>query len=103
MKVSFKQAFLLHKRALKLLSSRVRQLFPSYTIYCLVSALVPYAGIWFSARIIDELAGQRRADVLWPLVVATIVITAVLTLLTDAMYHWKMARRATMFQYLRKI
>ena len=103
MKVSFKQAFLLHKRALKLLSSRVRQLFPSYTIYCLVSALVPYAGIWFSARIIDELAGQRRADVLWPLVVTTIVITAVLTLLTDAMYHWKMARRATMFQYLRKI
>lgn len=103
MKLSFKQAFLLHKRALHLLSGRVRQLFVSYTLYCLVSALVPYAGIWFSARIIDELAGQRRADVLWPLVVATIVLTAVLTLLTDAMFHWKMARRATMHQYLRKI
>lgn len=103
MKVSFKQAFLLHKRALKLLSGRVRQLFQSYTIYCLVSALVPYAGIWFSARIIDELAGQRRAEILWSLVVATVVITAVLTLLTDALHHWKMARRATMFQYLRKI
>lgn len=103
MKLSFKQAFFLHKRAMGLLCGRVRQLFVSYTVYCLVSALVPYAGIWFSARIIDELAGERRADVLWPLVVATIVITALLTLLTDAMYHWKMARRATMHQYLRKI
>ena len=103
MKVSFKQAFLLHKRALKLLSGRVRQLFPSYTIYCLVSALVPYAGIWFSARIIDELAGQRREEVLWKLVLIAIVATAVLTLATDALHHWKMARRATMFQYLRKI
>ncbi len=103
MKVSFKQAFLLQKRALRLLSDRVRQLFLSYTIYCLISALVPYAGIWFSARIIDELAGQRRADVLWSLVVTTIVITAVLTLLTDAMYHWKIGRRETMFRYLNKI
>lgn len=103
MKVSFKQAFLLHKRALRLLSKTVRQLFVSYTSYCLVSALVPYVGIWFSARIIDELAGQRRMDVLWPLVVATIIITAVLSLLTDGMFHWKMARRATMYQYLSKI
>ena len=103
MKVSFKHAFLLHKRAIQLLNGRVRQLFLSYSVYCIVSALVPYVGIWFSARIIDELAGLKRADVLWPLVVATIIITAVLTLFTDAMFHWKMARRATMFQYLRKI
>lgn len=103
MKVSFKQAFSLHKRALQLLSGRVRHLFLSYTLYCIVSSLVPYAGIWFSARIINELAGLRRPDVLWPLVVATIVTTAVLTLLTDALYHWKMAHHATMFQYLRKV
>lgn len=103
MKVSFKQAFLLHKRGLQLLSGRVCQLFPSYTLYCLVSALVPYVGIWFSARIIDELAGQRRADVLWKLVAATIIITTVLTLLTHALFHWKMARRATLDHYLGKI
>ena len=103
MKMTIKEAFLLHKRAAKLLNEKVQGLFLSQMVYSVVSPLIPYVGIWFSAQIINELAGEKRAEVLWSLVTATVFITAFLTLLTNALHHWKMARRATFWPNLRKI
>ncbi len=103
MQATFKEAFSVHKRAVTLLNKQVPHLFISYTLYCLVSAVVPYVGIWFSAKIINELAGECRASVLWSWVVATTLVTAVLTMASEGLYHWKMARRATLFQCRQKI
>ena len=103
MELPFKQAFLLHRRAMRLLRDQVHYLFLCHTLYGIVGALIPYAGIWLSAQIINELAGFRRGEVLWPLVTIVIVTTAILTLVKDALYQWKMSRQAILWQYLRKI
>lgn len=49
-----------------------------------------------SAEIINELAGDKRPDVIFSLVVWTLVLTGVLTLLTWFLHHWKMAKRASL-------
>ena len=43
-----------------------------------VSALSPYVTVWFSAQLINELAGARRADELWRWVMLTLAATAVM-------------------------
>ena len=58
-------------------------------LHAAFSALSPYVTVYFSARIINELAGQRRADVLWPLVALTLGVSALLTFLTGALYRWR--------------
>lgn len=58
-------------------------------LHAAFSALSPYVTVYFSARIINELAGQRRADVLWPLVALTLGLSALLTFLTGALYRWR--------------
>ena len=58
-------------------------------LHAAFSALSPYVTVYFSAQIINELAGQRRAGVLWPLVALTLGISALLTFLTGALYRWR--------------
>lgn len=43
-----------------------------------VSSLFPYVGIWFSARIINELSGARQPKTLWFFVLATLISAALL-------------------------
>lgn len=103
MKQSFKTTLALHIRALKLLDKKTGKLILSYTLHAIIGSLFPYVGIWLSAQIINELAGEKRPDVLWPLVVITVVSTVTLTLLSDVVFHWKMARRSMIWHHLRKI
>ena len=56
-----------------------------------VSALSPYVTVWFSAQLINELAGARRADELWRWVVLTLTVTAVMGLLSAVLRRWTAA------------
>lgn len=103
MKRFFRETLVLHIRAIRLMNDRTRHLFLSYTLHAIIGSLFPYVGIWLSAQIINELAGDRRPEILWPLVAITLVSTVTLTLLSDVVFHWKMARRAMCWNYLRKI
>lgn len=93
----------LHLRALRMLDKKTGNLILSYTLHAIVGSLFPYVGIWLSAQIINELAERRRPEILWPLVITTIVSTMLLSLLSDIIFHWKMARRAMCWNNLRKI
>ena len=64
------------------------KLFLANACYAVVGAVVPYATIYLSARIIDELAGLRRPEELMFWVILTICVEAALGLGKGALKRW---------------
>lgn len=56
------------------------KLFPVITLAAIVSALIPYATVFFSAQILKELTLLRRAEVLWKWVAAGVFSTGALAI-----------------------
>ncbi len=54
-----------------------------------VEALSPYATIWLSAQLINELASARRPDVFGKWVILIIAVTAAVSLLKAVLERWK--------------
>lgn len=92
-----------HKRGMKILHKQVPFLLLSTVLHAAIGSLVPYVGIWMSARIVDELAGRRRPEVLVFFVIWTLGLTGVLTLLVWVLHHIKMAKRAPLSQHIRRV
>ena len=90
-KITLKETLQIHLRAYRDLRPYRPGVFAAAGIHGAVSALSPYATVYLSARLINELAGARRPEVLWPLVWITLAVTAGLVLLTGALSHWKEA------------
>lgn len=90
---SFGETFRLTARCIKDLNRYCPGLIPSYIIHGFFSIITPYVTIWLSAQIINELAGLRRADVLWRWVVITITTEAILALIKAVLSHWQKARQ----------
>ncbi len=67
-------------------------LFLAITVSAIVSGITPYAGIWFSARILEELAGARRPDVLWRWVILTVAVTGALEIIAKLLSFWEESR-----------
>lgn len=88
-KKGLKESWLLHQRAVGLLHRYCPGALLSYGLYSLVTAVTPYVTVYFSARIIEELAGQRRPEILWHLVWLTVVIGGVLLLTGYGLNRWK--------------
>ena len=70
MKTKFSHILAVHKRGLRELHKVSPKLFPVMTLSAVVSAVIPYVTVYFSAKILTELALLRRTDVLWQWVVA---------------------------------
>lgn len=68
-------------RAIRMLHGVTPQFFPIVTLNAIVKAVLPYATVFLSAKILTELATLRRANVLWKWVVVTILATALLSVL----------------------
>lgn len=64
------------------------QVFVSTLLASVVKAVTPYVTIFLSARIIDELSGERRPDQLLRWVVLTLACTAVCALLQGVLTRW---------------
>ncbi len=58
-------------------------------VHAVVKALSPYTTIWFSARLLNELAGERRPEQLLRWCLLTILVTAFTQLLTHLTYCWR--------------
>ena len=80
-------------RCLKDLNRYCPGLVPSFLIYDLFLTLNPYVTIWFSAQLINELAGLRRPEVLWRWVAIIVVTETVLAICKAILLHWKNARK----------
>ncbi len=83
----------LTSRCIKDLNKACPGLVFSYFLSGLISSATPYVTVCFSAQIINELACGRRPDVLWKLVVLSLLTWTVLALINAALRHWKAARQ----------
>ena len=89
------EAFKLELRALPIIRKYQKGYIPSVIIQNAVNAAAPYAAIYFSARIIDELAGERNPRTLFTWVIVTLITEAILSLSGSIISGW-----ATKCQYL---
>ena len=67
-------------RAIRTLHTVTPKFFPTVTVNNILAALLPYVTVFLSARILSELAGQRRPEVLWKWVILTALITGLLAI-----------------------
>ena len=81
MKRSFQYHLSREIRAIRMLHGVTPQFFPIVTLNAIVKAVLPYATVFLSARILTELATLRRPNVLWKWVIVTILATALLSVL----------------------
>ncbi len=80
-------------RCVKDLNAVCPGLVSSYLLCSVFSSLSPCVIAWFSAQIINELAGARRPEVLWKWGILTIVVNAAIELMIAMLRHWKAARQ----------
>ena len=81
MKRSFQYHLSREIRAIRMLHGVTPQFFPIVTLNAIVKAVLPYATVFLSAKILTELATLRRANVLWKWVIVSILATALLSVL----------------------
>ncbi len=61
----------------------------SVVLNSILSAVIPFLTVWFSARIIDELAGNKNPERLFYWVTVTVLVTAGLSVLSACLNRWK--------------
>lgn len=88
-KPTLQQSLQLHLRSLKTIHQHCPGVLLSTTLYQIVDSLKPYAAIYFSAQIINELAGQRRTDTLFFWIMLTVITEAALYLIWALLQRWK--------------
>ncbi|MBP3705236.1 MAG: ABC transporter ATP-binding protein [Clostridia bacterium] len=87
--LSFKETWQLTKRACMIWQKYAPNLLLATFLYAAFSAVAPYVSIYFSAQLLNELAGTRDPERLRFWVLLTIGITAAFTLITSLLKHWK--------------
>ena len=93
-KKSFKKVFEINNRAFKLIYKHYPQMVISQLLSVIWNSLTPYVGIYLSALVIDELAGNRDINRLKMLVIITLVSASVIALITALLKKWKNAQNA---------
>ena len=78
--VPLKEAINLTMRGYKMWWDKAPKMFIMSAVCAIFNSATPYVGIYLSARIINELAGQRNPEVLTRLVLITLISSAVLSL-----------------------
>ena len=86
-KTTLRRAAAVHLRAIRELHRVTPQHFPVLTLYCLFGAITPYVTVFFSARVLTELATLRRAEILWRWVLAGVLCTGVAAVAKAALYR----------------
>ncbi len=83
MSKDFIHTLAVHKRGIKELHKVCPHIFPVITLFAVFSALIPYVTVFFSAKILTELATLRRPDILWKWVAAGVVVTGLLAIINE--------------------
>ena len=92
-KTSLRESLRLHWRAFRLLNAYCPGMFWAIGLSSVVTAVIPYVTVFFSARVIGELAGSRRPEMLLRWALAAVLVGALLSLAKGALEHWKNAKR----------
>lgn len=97
-RIPLSKAFSLHYRAFQILQKNCPGLLPSIFFHSAVGAVLPYVGIYFSAQLLNELAGERRAQSLWMWALLAAASTMILTLFKAIFSRWKNQKMGTFQQ-----
>ena len=87
-KITWKEAARLTARCIRDIEKNVPGRILSTVLDATIKAVSPYLTIWFSAQLINELAGLRRADVLWSWVAWILGTSAVVQLVSAVLTRW---------------
>ena len=88
-RISIRDTFAIHWRAMKDMRQVAPGCFLSFILYAIVKAISPYATIWLSAQLINELSSFRRPEALGKWVILIITVTAAMGLLKAVLERWK--------------
>ena len=86
--LSWKEAFLLNQRAIKIWWNLYPQVFLSDAAYQITSIFISYFTIWFSARIIEELTSSKDSRRLFSLILTLLTINFILGILNTICKRW---------------
>lgn len=93
--LGIRKCLALTRRAFEIQWRINRKFFLSNGCYGIISTLSPFATIWFSARLLSELAGQCRPGKLAFWAVCAACTGLLIRLLTSTAEHWKDANQLT--------
>lgn len=86
-----KEELKLTKRAVCMWCREQPALFGSTALYALLNAVSPYITLWFSAQILNELAGMRQRELLIQKIVTLLAVESVLLLFKALVFRWSNA------------
>lgn len=86
-KISWRRAVQINIRAVRLLASKNKWMFPYAVAKSLLNVVASYAGLVIMARLIAELAGARRVETLTMWALASILTAAAFGIINGVMYH----------------
>lgn len=98
--MSWKEKMRLNKRALALWYREYPVLLVTTAVYAAINAALPYITIYFSAQILNELAGERQKELLVRRIVLLLVLEAVVLLVKAAFYRWNNSISNEVCRYL---
>ena len=102
-KTSFAAAFKNNLRAWKILFKPCKGTFVSIFLSALTAAASPLVTIWFSAQLLNELAGSRNPAALRNWVLLTLGATAGIMLLNAILQHWREAEESTFYANMQSV
>ena len=85
--ISWRRAVRVNIRAVRLLASKNKWMFPYAVVKALLNVAASYAGLVIMARLIGELAGERRAETLTMWALVSILTAAAFGIINGVMYH----------------
>ena len=88
-KVNLRHAVAMHLRAIRELHRVSPKFFPVLTLYCIFGAITPYVTVFFSAKILSELATLRRAEILWQWVIASVFCVGITAIVKAIVFRRK--------------
>lgn len=101
--MSWKETWHTNKRLLQMLHEQHPKMLAVYILLDIWNALTPYVGIYLSALIIEELAGNRNPDTLLRLVLAALLSAALIALAGAFLNRLRAVEDGGFYYYSRKL
>ena len=90
--MSLRETFAIHRRAARDMRRIAPGCFMPFILCAVVEAASPYAVIWLSARLVDELSTLCRPEILAKWVLWIVAVSAAAELLKAVLERWKNVR-----------
>ena len=90
--MSLRETFAIHRRAARDMRRVAPGCFAPFVLCAAVKAASPYAIIWLSAQLINELSTLRRPELLSKWVILIVTVSAAAELLKAVLERWKNVR-----------